>query len=84
MREYINNVSNTTKVKTYVNSEIDKVSKALTKIASKVTNKIVRIKLGEVTNQLKLVKSQKTLKDVHLVSVLRSFDLIKEVKNVIK
>ena len=49
-----------------------------------VKNKVVRIKLKEVSNQLKNIKGEKSIKDSHFISVLRTYDLIKEVANVIK
>ena len=84
LREYINNVSNTEKLKEYSNKEIDKITKVLGKIKTGIKNKIVRIKLSEVASQLKKIKTERKIKDIHLVSLLRSYDLIKEVKNVIK
>ena len=84
LREYINNVSNTEKLKEYTGIEIDKISRVLNKVRDTVKDKIVRIKLSEVATQLKKIKSEKKLKDIHLVSLLRSYDLIKEVKNVSK
>ena len=84
LREYINNVSNTERLKKYSNSEIDKLNIVLSKLAPKVKSKIVGIKINEVVSQLDKIKSEKKIKDIHLVSLLRSYDLIKEIKNVSK
>ena len=84
LREYINNISNTTKLKTYLHSEIDKTSSSIENLSNKVSDKIVSIKLNEVATQLNLIKEEPKIKDMHMLSVLRAYDLIKETFNVIK
>lgn len=84
LKEYINNVSNTEKLKKYADTEVIKIAKVLGKLQKGVPNKIVKIKLGEVKSQLLNIQGEKKLKDLHLVSLLRSYDLIKELKNVSK
>ena len=80
LKEYLNNVSNSERLKNYIDEEVSKVAKTISRLKVKVSNKIVKIKLDEVKNQLIKVKSEKKVKDVHLVSLLRSYDLIKELK----
>ena len=84
LKEYIENISNTQKLKEYIHSEINTTTKKLDKASKFVKNKVVKIKLQEVSNQLKNIKGEKTIKDSHFISVLRTYDLIKEVANVIK
>ena len=52
--------------------------------SKKVDDKIVSIKLNEVKDQLIKIQSERKVKDLHLVSLLRSYDLVKELKNVVK
>lgn len=84
LREYINNISNTSKLKTYLHSEINKTSDSIKNLSHKVKDKIVSIKLNEVAVQLDLIKEEDKIKDKHMLSVLRAYDLIKETFNVIK
>jgi|TARA_R110000744_G_scaffold151931_8_gene265691 hypothetical protein len=84
LREYINNISNTEKLKTYLHSEITKTSSEVKKLSEKVEDKIVSIKLNEVATQLRLIKKERKIKDKHMLSVMRAYDLVREVKNVIK
>ena len=84
LREYINNISNTTKLKTYLHSEINKTSDSIKNLSHKVKDRIVSIKLNEVAVQLDLIKEEDKIKDKHMLSVLRAYDLIKETFNVIK
>ncbi len=84
LKEYINNVSNTERLKKYADSEVIKLANNLSKCETKVNDKIVKIKIAEVKTQLLKIQGEKKLKDLHLVSLLRSYDLIKELKNVSK
>ena len=59
LKEYIENISNTQKLKEYIHGEINTTTK-------------------------KLDKAEKNIKDSHFISVLRTYDLIKEIANVIK
>lgn len=84
LREYINNISNSSTLKKYVVSEITTINKALSILTNKVKDDVVKIKLQEVKQQLDLIKESKRIKDTHLVSLLRSYNLITELKNVVK
>jgi len=84
LKEYINNISNTTKLKDYLLSEITKTSNVLNKLSTKIVDPIVKIKLLEVSTQIKNIDLDKNIKDKYIISLMRTYDLIKEVKNVIK
>tara|TARA_R100001015_G_C4624138_1_gene182187 strand:- start:649 stop:1506 length:858 start_codon:yes stop_codon:yes gene_type:complete len=84
LREYINNISNSSKLKKYIIEEVDSITVVLSKLNKKVSDDIVRVKLNEVQAQLQNIKQDSIIRDKHLVSVLRSYNLIKELKNVIK
>ena len=84
LREYINNISNTQKLKKYIHTEINSTSKSIRNLSKKVDDNIVSIKLNEVADQLQLVKKERKVKDKHMLSVLRAYDLVKEIKNVVK
>ena len=84
LREYINNISNSKKLKEYSDNQAIKIASFIDNKSSKIKDKVVKIKLNEVKEQLVKMQSEKKLKDVHLVSLLRSYDLLKELKNVTK
>ena len=84
LKEYINNISNNSNLKKYIVNEVTIINKAIKLLNKKVDNNIVRIKLSEVQQQLSLIKKEAKMKDKHFVSILRSYDLIKELKNVVK
>ena len=84
LKEYINNISNTTKLKDYLLSEVTKTTNVLNKLSTKIIDPIVKIKLLEVSAQIKNIDLDKNIKDKYIISLMRTYDLIKEVKNVIK
>jgi hypothetical protein len=84
LKEYINNISNTTKLKDYLVSEISKSTATINKLASKVKDNVVKIKLQEVSTQMKAINIDNNIKDKYIISLMRTYDLIQEVKNVIK
>ena len=84
LKEYINNITNNSTLKNYIVKEINTVNNALRLLTPKIKDSVVRIKLQEVSQQLKLIKKENKILDKHLVSLLRSYNLIKELRNVIK
>tara|TARA_R100001126_G_scaffold101633_1_gene82883 strand:- start:1970 stop:2833 length:864 start_codon:yes stop_codon:yes gene_type:complete len=84
LKEYVNSISNSSSLKLYMLSEIKLVNKAINLLSEKIKDNVVKIKLNEVSTQLENIKNERKIKDKHLVSILRSYDLIKELRNVVK
>lgn len=80
LRNYINSVSEGIELKEFINMEVAKLQKDLNTAAEKVDDTVVKIKLTEVSNLLKEVKTAKSIKDNHILSLLRYHELIKELK----
>jgi hypothetical protein len=83
LREYINNINNTGKLNLYVSGEVSKVITSLKEVSSKVTDKVTKIKLEETITNIKKIKSTKIIKEEHLSALMMSYELLKEIKNVI-
>jgi hypothetical protein len=81
LKEYINNINNTGKLKEYVNNEVNSLSEGLKQIGSKVSDKVTKIKLAETIFNIKKIKSVKKLKESHLSALMMSYELLKELKN---
>jgi hypothetical protein len=64
--------------------EITKSTKILDGLAKKVEDSVVKIKLQEVSSQMRAMKIDNNIKDKYVISLMRTYDLIQEVKNVIK
>jgi hypothetical protein len=84
IKEYINNISSVNSLKTYVQGELPMIQKQLTEKVGKVNDKVMKIKIGEVVNQLELMKELKDYDDNHVMAVLNSYELIKELDEVNK
>jgi len=80
LSEYINNISNTNSIALFVDSEKDKLKKELTEIVDKVDSQITKIKLTEVIHQIDRMKFNKGIKDNHVMILLLSYELLKEIK----
>lgn len=82
IREYILNVSNTNSLSKYVCEEIEKIKKIISDSTSKIKdNQVVSIKLSEITNVLDKVKPSTVVKDNHIMALLLSYELVKELNN---
>lgn len=82
LREFINNVSNTSTFPSYIKNESQKALNELVSESKGITDKVTKIKIAELT---KLYKSGKILKETQekQVSVLMlTYELLKEIKNV--
>jgi hypothetical protein len=84
LKEYINNITNTTKFKDYVGIELPKIVAELKSIKSKVEDKVTTIKLSETISVLEKMKMGKSVSDGQVSSIMLSYELIKELKSKIK
>ena len=82
LKEFINSVDNTNKLKEFYNFKIVEFKTTLTKLNSKTKNPVTKIKINEVTNLLlELGKNDKVTND-NIVNLLQYCDLIDELKTV--
>jgi hypothetical protein len=81
LKEYINNMSNTSKFKDYLAVELPQIVKELKAIKSKISDKVTTIKLSETISVLEKMKIGKTVTDNNVSSIMLSYELIKELKS---
>jgi hypothetical protein len=81
LKEYINNMSNTSKFKDYLAVELPQIVKELKEIKSKISDKVTTIKLAETISILEKMKIGKTVTDNNVSSIMLSYELIKELKS---
>ena len=84
LKEYINNISNTTKFIDYVGKELPNIIAELNSIKSKLKDKVTQIKLSETISVLEKMKIGKTVSDGQVSSIMLSYELIKELKSKVK
>jgi hypothetical protein len=81
LKEYINNITNTTKFKDYISIELPNIIAELKAIKVKVQDKVTTIKLSETISVLEKMKIGKTVTDNNVSSIMLSYELIKELKS---
>ena len=84
LKEYINNISNTSKFKDYLSVELPKIVSELKSIKSKIQDKVTTIKLSETISVLEKMKMGKSVSDNQVSSIMLSYELIKELKSKVK
>jgi hypothetical protein len=82
LKEYINNISNTTKLREFINNNIEKLIIELTKLIPTIEDKTIQIKLTEVITLLKPIEKKSNVKDDNIVSLLQFHQLVNEIKSV--
>jgi len=82
LKEYVNNISNTNSLREFINSEVKKVKQILNKILPRVTDDVTKIKLTEAIKQADSLQKGKIVRDKQVVSLMRYYELIKELHNV--
>lgn len=80
LKQYINNITNTTKFKEYIEKEIPTIVKELKALHKSIDDKVTKIKLAETISVLNKTKIGKTISDNHVSSLMISYELIKELK----
>jgi hypothetical protein len=81
LKEYINNISNTSKFKDYLSVELPKIVAELKSIKAKIQDKVTTIKLSETISVLEKMKIGKNVTDSNVSSIMLSYELIKELKS---
>jgi len=82
LKHYINNVSNTNSLKEFVDVESSKIKKELKKHLPKVNDTITKIKLTEAVNQMDNITKGKIVNEKQVLTLMRYYELVKEIKNV--
>jgi hypothetical protein len=82
LKEFINNITNTTKLRDFVNKNFITIAEELTQIIPTVTDKTTQIKLSEVVTLLKPLDKTQNVKDENIISLLQYHQLIEELKTV--
>lgn len=80
LKEFINSVDNTDKLKVFYNTKIDEMKNELVSLNKKTKNPVTKIKVNEVSTFLvKLGKSDK-VNNEHIVNLLQYCDLLEELQ----
>ena len=80
LKEYINNISNTVRLREFVNNHFAAIKAELNQLNKSVTDKTIQIKLSEVVNILKPLDKNQNVKDDNIIALLQFHELIAELK----
>jgi len=80
LKEFITSVNSKARLRNIVNEELNKISKQVDKFANKVKDKVVKIKLEEVSKAIVPLKKTDSISDSHLVNLMQYYDLVNELK----
>ncbi len=82
LAEYINNVTNSVKLRKYILTETSKLQNTISTLKSSVPSKVIKIKLNEVTNLLKDLGKKHIIEDKDVLTMLRYYELVNELKKI--
>lgn len=84
LKEFINSVDSTPKLKEFYNTKVNEIKTHLTKLNKSVTDKAIQIKINEVINILPSLTKMDKASDDNLVNLLQYYQLVEELEAVAK
>ena len=82
LKEFINNVDNTTKLKEFYNNKINELKNSLTHEITKVKDKTTKIKLQEIQKFIIEIDKRKNINSNNLVDLLQYYSLVEELQQI--
>ena len=74
LKEFINNVSNTNSLRTYINKEVDIVKESLENQIGKTSSDITKIKLNETIKMIDKIKKGNVVRNEQFKAMLHFYD----------
>lgn len=84
LNQYITHVDDTETLKVYIKKVIPSIKTKLAEQVSLITDPATRIKVKKLSEMLCNVETMKTIKESHILSLLRYFDLVTELTEIHK
>jgi hypothetical protein len=84
LNQYITNVNDTETLKKYIKTIIPTIKTKLSEQVSLIDDEVTRIKVKKLSEMLCNVETMKTIKESHILSLLRYFDLVTELTEIHK
>ena len=82
LKEYVNSVTNSPALKSFINKEIKTVKKTITGYSKKVEDKAVVIKLTETRDMIKPLCKKSSVNDDNVINLLNYYELVNELKTI--
>ena len=83
LKNYINNISNTSTLKDFISQETDKIKNEILQIHPKIDDKVVSIKLKECLNVLKKINKGNIVNEEQLITMMRFYSLMDEINEAV-
>ncbi len=82
LKEYVNSVTNSPALKSFINKEIKTVKKTITGYSKKVEDKAVAVKLTETRDMIKPLCKKSSVNDDNVINLLNYYELVNELKTI--
>ena len=82
LKEYVNSVTNSPALKSFINEEIKTVKKTMIGYSKKVEDKAVAVKLTETKNMIKPLCKKSSVNDDNVINLLNYYELVNELKTI--
>ena len=82
LKEFINSIDSTPKLRDFYNTKITEIKSELNKFSKKTTEKVIQIKLNEVTKLLSPLGKTSNVGNDDLVNLLQYYELLEELTKV--
>jgi hypothetical protein len=82
LREYVNSINNSPALLDTVKNQIPIIVENLNTLNDTIPSKVIKIKLQEVTNMVSGMVGLKAIQDKHILTMLRYYELIEQLKGV--
>jgi hypothetical protein len=82
LKEFINSVDNTDKLKLFYNSKVNEIKDELLSLNKKTTNQITKIKINEISLLLVDLGKKDKINNEHIVNLLQYCDLLEELHHI--
>jgi hypothetical protein len=82
LNKYITHVNDTTALREYIQTIIPTIKADLAEQSKSITDAATKIKVSKLSEMLCNVETMKTIKESHVLSLLRYFDLVRELKEI--
>lgn len=84
LKEYINNISNTVKLREFVNHNYKIIISELNVLVPKIDDQTTKIKLNEIISLMVPIEKTQNVKDENIISLLQYYQLVNELKSIKK
>jgi hypothetical protein len=82
LKEYINNITESPKLRDYINEHLSNVKNNLINISKNIDDKATKVKINEVVSFIKEIPKTRNVKDNDVLNLLQYLELENELKNI--